>query len=389
MRKASARLQEADVASRVKKPLPIRNVVAVAAGIFCLWLILNALIELKFQIKPQFKYAQDFSDGLAGVYIGNDEDGKWGYIDKTGSMVIAPQFSDARPFLDGLALVRSGTGESGKYGCIDKSGIMATAPTFDKVWHSYDGLTAIEINGKWGFVNTKCEIVIAPQFKKLLGTSKSFSEGLAAVLIDGQWGYIDKNGNVAISPRFSHASQFSDGLAKVRVGDSRSGTVGYINRQGQMVIASQFYKNWDFSEEFAVVSVGDYRSERYGFINRQGQVVVKPQYESVRSMRNGLAAVCVPREGERLCRWGYIDKMGRTVITPRFLEIGLDGSFSDGLAIVRTSSRRGSGKVGYIDTQGNYAIWPIFEMAHPFSEQLAAVKFGGKWGYINKDFRLP
>jgi hypothetical protein len=43
---------------------------------------------------------------------------KWGYIDKTGAMVIAPAFDDAAAFSDGLAQVRGNT----TIGYIDKTG---------------------------------------------------------------------------------------------------------------------------------------------------------------------------------------------------------------------------------------------------------------------------
>ena len=36
------------------------------------------------------------------------QDQKWGYIDKTGQMIIAPRFDGAKPFAKGLALVKTG-----------------------------------------------------------------------------------------------------------------------------------------------------------------------------------------------------------------------------------------------------------------------------------------
>ncbi len=46
-------------------------------------------------INPQFDAALRYADGLAAVRIGNDNTGKWGYIDKQGKMVINPQFDEA------------------------------------------------------------------------------------------------------------------------------------------------------------------------------------------------------------------------------------------------------------------------------------------------------
>lgn len=78
-------------------------------------------------INPQFDYAGEFSEGLAMVKVGD----KWGYIDKTGEMVINPQFdcpphfnadanADAVEFSEGLAPIKI----SDKWGYTDKTGEM-------------------------------------------------------------------------------------------------------------------------------------------------------------------------------------------------------------------------------------------------------------------------
>lgn len=68
----------------------------------------------KIVISPQFGCADPFSEGLARVSINN----KNGYIDKTGKFVIPPQFDVASSFSGGLAEVRLGD----KSGYIDKTG---------------------------------------------------------------------------------------------------------------------------------------------------------------------------------------------------------------------------------------------------------------------------
>ncbi len=57
--------------------------------------------------------ADGFSEGLAGVRI----NGKHGFIDKTGQIVIEPRFISASQFSNGLAAVADQTGT----GYIDKS----------------------------------------------------------------------------------------------------------------------------------------------------------------------------------------------------------------------------------------------------------------------------
>ncbi len=68
------------------------------------------------------------------------ERGKYGYIDRTGRVVIPPQFVDAGNFSEGLAGVQLSK-EGHKHGYIDTSGKMVIPPQFEecrgifpKVW---------------------------------------------------------------------------------------------------------------------------------------------------------------------------------------------------------------------------------------------------------------
>ena len=87
---------------------------------------------------------------------------------------------------------------------------------------------------KGGYLNTRGEWAIAPQFDDL----RDFSEGLAAVNlgancgIGGKWGYIDRDGRVAIPFHFLSAGQFSDGRACVV---RKQGESVVINRAGDVV----------------------------------------------------------------------------------------------------------------------------------------------------------
>jgi hypothetical protein len=75
---------------------------------------------------------------------------KWGFIDKTGILIIKPQFDEASSFSEGLARVLIGR----NHGFIDKSGKMVIKPQFDLILLSRfsEGLAPVMIDGKWGFI---------------------------------------------------------------------------------------------------------------------------------------------------------------------------------------------------------------------------------------------
>jgi tetratricopeptide (TPR) repeat protein len=64
---------------------------------------------------------------------------------------------------------------------------------------------AVEVNGKWGFVDKDGNMVIDAKYDG----ARSFSNGLAAVKISGKWGFIDINGDVVIEADYYDAKDFS------------------------------------------------------------------------------------------------------------------------------------------------------------------------------------
>lgn len=133
-------------------------------------------------IPPQFERALGFVEGLGRVGIGD----KQGYIDETGKFVIPLKFDEAHPFSEGLAGARIGE----RFGFIDKSGAFAVPPRYEQVEHFSEGIAAVMENGKWGYINRQGDTIAEPQFN----TCWPFNDGVAPVMGDGNCGYIDKSG---------------------------------------------------------------------------------------------------------------------------------------------------------------------------------------------------
>ena len=202
------------------------------------------------------------------------ENSKYGYIDRTGKIVIKPQFDLTFSFSEGLASVKIGD----KYGYIDKTGKIVINPEFDDAEEFSEGLAKVKIElfgkelsrkiggsfGNWGYIDRKGSYIIKPQFYR----ASSFSEGLANVekvanvflLIDGKkkyYDYIDRTGKIVFELQAHSAENFSEGLAMVRI----DGKCGYIDKTGKIVIKPQFKLRWHleyspFSEGLARVWIG-------------------------------------------------------------------------------------------------------------------------------------
>jgi len=71
-------------------------------------------------------------------------DGKWGYIDKTGAVVISAQFDDAKCFSEGFACMKINS----KWGYVDQAGTVVISAQFDDAFGFVEGLACVKINGK-------------------------------------------------------------------------------------------------------------------------------------------------------------------------------------------------------------------------------------------------
>ena len=245
---------------------------------------LVCLIVLAFHLNV-FAQVAPRGTQLKPVYV----NGRWGYADPSGRVVIAARFDAALPFADGIARV----------GVVDEE-----LP----------------------------EIGASPNIK---------------------WGYIDERGSVLVELRYAVLRDFSEGLAAAAVldkeqpertvfrrGERRNLKWGYVDRGGREVIPMQFFDAGDFAEGLAAANPvgagGDGegsmcgRPANYGYIDRTGAFVIKPQFTHASKFQGGRARVSV----------GRITYVGRCLCCgPRF--IGKHGSVDRGGTFVEDETKGG------------------------------------------------
>src|SRR5437867_6064368 len=172
-----------------------------------------------------FLLASRYSDGIGAVA----KDGKWGYADVSGNVVIPLRFNYAGEFESGLARVSQG----GKYFFINRKGERIT-PEFDGAFDFSEDLAAVEVDRKIGYIRRDGTFALPPIHQGASGID--FSEGLVAVRIEGKVGFMDTTGSIIVKPSYDDAFSFSEGLAPVTSG----GKWGYIDKSGNLVVPLQY-----------------------------------------------------------------------------------------------------------------------------------------------------
>lgn len=365
------------------------------------WGYINAKGEI--EIEPQFKDAWDFEAGLAIV---QSFDGKFGFINTTGEFEINPQFDDAFCFNDGLARVLL----NGKYAFINRQGKIILEPNFDFCDDFAEGLAIVvvasyketyylvpkkssdfpftdlsllpQIVGKYGFINTKGEVVIKPQFDfafdfdgelAMIGigthslSSKESDE--KRCYFSGKVGLIDKTGRIIVKPTFDDIGEFENGVAKFKKADSR----GFINSSGKVIIEIEdCYGLEDFNTNGVTKFA---KANSLGFVNSSGRVIIEIEdcYELEDFNTNGITRFS-PSYRSR----GFIDNTGKIMFIIEDCSCIKD--FSDGLAAFETYQ---SNEWGYVNLFGKIVIKPRFKEVEPFKNGYARVR-GGNW-FSNSD----
>lgn len=333
------------------------------------------------------------------------QDGRWGFIDGTGAIVVPPQYDHVFPYRNGFTVVRIGDYRGGRRAFLAADGSRVTDFVFDRAYHFVNGYGTAVRDGKWGFV--------APDGSSPGGfvwdAVRDFADGYAAVRLgdrrSGRWGLIDRTGRIVLEPVYlslravgdgvwaaenedgvalfdpargapqafvySAVGRFTDGL--VPVTQERGTTTFHFILDRRLQIRFQSTDPIrSVAEGVATLRVGD----RYQYRDiARGTIVGSPAgYDRAAPFRDGLAVV---GRGEdwRSRRYGAIDREGREVVPIEFRRVVP----MEGTELIRVLSDR----YGFLDRSGRWVVEPRFSATGDFSDGLCPVEVDEQWGYID------
>lgn len=335
-------------------------------------------------------------------------EGKWGFIDPRGRLVVEPRFDEVRACVGGAAPFRQG----GFWGIVSRGDSVLVPAAFRNADILSEGMMAVETSQGWTYLSTgqiaaaakgdesyrKARTawsfvsyaglrfdsipygvgafhdgfaVVGPMGHDRLvsrgldewagGTMtavSAFGEGLAAVEFQG-----DSQGVVIIDTagrrvgRFRHGREmgsFSSGLApalNLPATEREQALWGYVDRSGEWAVPPRYAKAADFSEGMAHVSDVAGEGHRHGFVSPSGKLAIPLSFIWAGDFWNGYAPVCLKRG-----RCGFIDKTGKPAVK---LEHDAAVGAMGGLFLVGDAAEGDPGRLifSYVRKDGR-AVWP-------------------------------
>lgn len=268
----------------------------------------------------QYDELYPFSEGLAAV----KKDGKYGYINTQGELVIPVQFYGAGGFSEGFACVYD---ENYKVSFIDTKGEVAIKTPYQLQYNNYlqggvnpdgsrniylddvekisfeNGICRIPVEtggeGAWDYkwIDMKGHEVAEPQVKKEEDTSEYVIFEKTSEDGETLYGIKDKAGTEVVAPAFSYISPISNGVASVRLTayvffpeyylmreaqsrgeQTRLTMYGYVDLTGNTTFTDEDY------EEFETFKRVQDKNEYYYNYNEQKRKEEEEEAERLRKM---------------------------------------------------------------------------------------------------------
>lgn len=345
----------------------------------------------KQRIKMEFERVLAFSEGLAGVRV----EGKYGYIDSLGRIVIAPKFDLVGEFRNGHAETLVGD----QVGIIDRDGSFLLKPAYARAI-PFGKTAALVLSGKW-------RSPYAPDFERLstdasqfrgndlfdlidLRSGKPLQSGLQIAPFDFDtfvwakrqdgsfYGLLAPDGQWKTEPRYTTVRQLLNGRA---IGCTLEGL-----QTGASPLCGSLDGNGDTALPMVPYKILAYRSGAYrffsdankvGLLSEAGEVIGGRLFEDVEFTDPG-SVLRVREHG----KWIGLTREGKTVADPE----------NDRVLLTCPSG------VNFVARNGGFEIVKDGKTASPYIFEgryvdtdchfPKPVKFKGKWGFVDADGKL-
>lgn len=303
---------------------------------------------------PVFAQKKEF-----GYYIAGQSEQLY-ILNEAGKPITNETFNYVGEFSDNVFEVQ----KEGKYGFIDIKGNVVVPFLFNWVSEMKNGTAIVELDEKYGLIDKKGKYLITPKYEYL--KFESFNDGLAIFKQNGLEGAINKSGKIIIPNEYDYIGEFYNGYAVAK----KNGKVGIIDKKGNTIVPFKYYYLGNVINRFSISFQEDEKT-KMGLMDLKEKVLIKPEYDFVYPEKDGLVYL----NAIKIDKKGLADKNGNILLPVDYQDVR---RLSDGMILLEKDK-----KYGFANNKGEIIIPLVYDEAENFSEGLAPVLKDGKWGFIN------
>ncbi len=319
---------------------------------------------------------------------------KWGYKTVDGVEKVPALFSAVGEFEGGYAWINTGADVKfkgnpigGKWGLVDKAGSLVIPVEYDYIDYIAEDMVAVNvggvlsnehvIGGQWGFYNLKeRRMTVAPVYSYV----NPFNvDGIAWVLQAGKIQRKIRAVKVFSDDKKKSVEQvnrllYTDGFMGIWSVLTQPGTLckwSLINKNGEVLTKTEYDIVFDFVNGFACVGKGG----KYGFVDNTGYEVIPCIYEAPTYMTKDGVAWVTKTDGSSGKEYALVDMLGTELTGFKYNKV-LD--FNGSVAWAKCGD-----KWMLVNSNGEELTPAKYDSTGVFNYGVAWVMVGGNYGYIN------
>jgi len=257
-----------------------------------------------------------------------------------------------------------------KYGLLDSTLQWKILPAYQAIGNVKHGLIPVKQQGLYGVINLDNQFVISP----VVDSIAIISQNLMIYHDNGGWGTLQPNGKDYFFSRGSYEI-LPEGTIRFQ---NDSGRYGLLDDKGRKILPAQYDFIYPTSQK------GLYQTHRHF---KRGFVLIHDVEREISKDSAFVNVEVLQPLGEKYIpvkinkRYGFTDHTGRIRIANRYDSIQY---FSNNRAAIKLF-----GKWGFVDDQENIIVQPIYDVVTPFTPyQVSLVQDGSKWGLINTEGKI-
>ena len=204
--------------------------------------------------------------GMVGDYFWALQDQRAVLIDDDGKLRVQPSAGISRfiGYHDEKYMIQ----KDGRYGFVDLNGKLLIANRYDSLLHFSDERAGFKLGDRWGFIDFNEHLLVQPNYDQVF----PFEHNLSIVRMSEDYGLIDPFGKLVLSLEYDHIDRIQDNYLLYQ-----NQKVGIADLTGQLILRTDYDSIVPISQNLLIVE----QDKRQGLLDFQGYLKLNFNYETI------------------------------------------------------------------------------------------------------------